>query len=158
MKKYLLTAILIFVSASAGWGWYLKTHPTTLVSTHQEGTDNFMSIILIKNPPLTNKGKLDWWMNNATMFKEKYNIPSPPGRTGYFVIDVFDFADGYKELERYDRLCFDEIKTSKNCIDKNWLMTIRSSRSGKVWYNVDESTYIEKNGKFIKVKEKIKIK
>ncbi|QKJ88895.1 Enterobacterial putative membrane protein [Paramixta manurensis] len=158
MKKYLLIAMLIAVTAAAGWGWYLKAHPTTLVATHKMGEDGFMSIILIKNPPLTDKGKLDWWVRNAAMFKEKYNIPAPLKSNEYFIIDVFDFSDGYKELGKYDRLCFDKMKTSKNCIDKNWVMTIRSSVNGKIWYDVDESTYIEKNGKFLEVKEKIKIK
>ncbi|WP_173635727.1 hypothetical protein [Paramixta manurensis] len=45
MKKYLLIAMLIAVTAAAGWGWYLKAHPTTLIDTHKIGEDGFMSIL-----------------------------------------------------------------------------------------------------------------
>ncbi|QKJ88893.1 Enterobacterial putative membrane protein [Paramixta manurensis] len=158
MKKYLLIVILIVVTAAAGWSWYLNSHPTTLVATHKMGEDGFISIILIKNPPLTDKGKLDWWRRNAAMIKEKYGIPTPSKSYGTFIIDVFDFSDGYKELEKYDRLCFDDMKTTKNCVEKKGIMTIRNSVEGEVWYRVESGLFIEKNGEFIKIKENIKIK
>ncbi|QKJ88898.1 DUF943 family protein [Paramixta manurensis] len=158
MKKYLLIAMLIAVTAAAGWGWYLKAHPTTLVATHKMGEDGFMSIILIKNPPLTDKGKLDWWKRNAAMIKEKYDIPDLQKTNGYFVIKIWDFLDGYKKLGRHDRLCFDDMKTTRNCVEKKGIMTIRSSVEGEVWYSVSQRLYVEKNGKFLRVQENIKIK
>ncbi|QKJ88896.1 DUF943 family protein [Paramixta manurensis] len=158
MKKYLLIAMLIAVTAAAGWSWYLNSHPTTLVATHKMGKDGFISIILIKNPPLTDKGKLDWWMRNAAMFKEKYNIPAQAEPNEDFVVEIFDFFEGYKKLGRHDRLCFDDMKTTKNCVEKKGVMTIRNSVEGEVWYRVESGLFIEKNGEFIKIKENIKIK
>ncbi|QKJ88513.1 DUF943 family protein [Paramixta manurensis] len=152
MKKHLVIAILILISAGASWVGYQKMHPTTIVAIHKDTDDNDFTDVLIKNPPFTDKGKLAWWKANQEMFKEKYAVPTPRP-DGRFSIYIWDFSDGYKEVEKYDRLCFNDMKTSKNCIDKNWLMTISKSRNGKIKYDVDETSYIEQNGGFIKQKD-----
>ncbi|QKJ88578.1 DUF943 family protein [Paramixta manurensis] len=150
MKKYLLVAILI--AATIGWWGYLKSHPTTLVATHKMGEKGFISVVLIKNPPLTDSGKITWWKDNAKYFRDKYDIPSS-AINDYFYIKIWDFADGYKPLEKYDRLCFEEMKTQYNCIDKNWVMTISNTRNGELRYSMGESAWLEqKDGSLVKVK------
>ncbi|QKJ88514.1 DUF943 family protein [Paramixta manurensis] len=150
MKKYLAVFFLVIIVAVAGCIWYQKTYPTILVATHNMGRDGFISNVLIKNPPLTDKGKINWWKQNADKFREKYNVPDSNVK-GFFYIKIWDFADGYKELEKYDRLCFDDMKTKKNCIDKNWVMTIENTRGGGMQYDIGEVSYVEgENGKLIK--------
>ncbi len=51
------------------------------------------------------------------MLKDKYSIPKPAS-DGFYTVIFWDFGDGYKEEGKYDRRCFDDMKTSKNCIDK----------------------------------------
>ncbi|QKJ88512.1 DUF943 family protein [Paramixta manurensis] len=153
MKKHLVIAILILISAGAGWIGYQYSYPTTLVAIHKVGKVDHMSIVLISNPPLTDAGKITWWQKNEAFLKNKYNIPSPNAE-GRFYISIWDFAEGYKEVEKYDRLCFDDMKKKENCIDKNWVMTIEDNRKGRLQYKIGEGSYIEEaNGKLIKQKD-----
>ena len=52
------------------------------------------------------------------MLKRRYGIPHTIPDGGYN-ITFWLFGDGYMERERYDdRLCFIDMKTQKNCIEK----------------------------------------
>jgi len=48
--------------------------PIEIDAVHKEGGH---SSVLVKTFPLTDKGKIKWWLNNKDMLKSKYNIPSP---------------------------------------------------------------------------------
>ncbi|WP_016671583.1 DUF943 family protein, partial [Yersinia pestis] len=65
----------------------------------------------------------------------------------------WDFGDGYKEEGKYDRRCFDDMKTSKNCIDKNKVFSVENDRDKDILFSVYDGMYrLEKNGKIVKMK------
>ncbi|AML59334.1 putative membrane protein [Serratia rubidaea] len=49
------------------------------------------------------------------------------------------FGDGYQEEGKYDRLCFDDMPTKKNCIDKNLLMMVRYAKNTGLSFRLDVS-------------------
>ncbi|NIF60166.1 DUF943 family protein [Enterobacter sp. Ap-916] len=119
-----------------------------IVAVHQR---NNYSSILVKNFPFTDKGKIDWWLENKDALKAKYDIPKPASYGG-FTITIGLFKDGYKEEGKYDRLCFDDMNTKINCIDKNSVFTIRNSKNRGITFTVDDAIYREEeNGKIVRL-------
>ncbi len=135
--------------------WYLiwlTFRPVKIVSVHKD--ENF-SHVLVRNFPLTDKGKISWWIENKDILKENYNIPNP-APYGSFTVNFWDFGEGYKEEEKHDRRCFDDMKTNKNCIDKNLLLSIKRIKYGNTLFIVyDGDNYrLEENGDIIKIHHK----
>ncbi|MCT4701334.1 DUF943 family protein [Enterobacteriaceae bacterium H20N1] len=125
---------------------YRDLQTVEIVAIHQR---NNYSSILVRNFPVTNKGKIDWWFKNKDMLKERYDIPMMASY-GSFTVIVWDFGKGYVEEGKYDRLCFDEMKTIANCIEKNSLARINySEREGLSFIVDDNGEYKkDKNGKY----------
>ena len=129
-----------------GFLW-LSLRPVEIVAVHQR---NNFSDVLVKNFPFTDKGKIKWWLENQGMLKNRYGIPVPASN-GYFDITVWLFDDGYKEEGKYDRLCFKNMKTEKNCIEKYKLFSVKKSPIYGVVFTANNGTYrLKKNGKVIK--------
>lgn len=131
------------------WLW-LSLRPVEIIAVHHRES-NF-SAILVKNTPLTDKGKINWWMENKAIFKEKYNIPNP-AEDGSFSVTVWLFGEGYKEEGKYDRFCFNDIKSEKNCIEKDAVFTVTNSKNRGVFFTIyDGDNYRSgQNGDIIKV-------
>lgn len=107
----------------------------------------------MENFPITDSGKIAWWIKNKSMLAEKYKIPKPASY-GSFTIIFWDFGDGYQEEGKYDRLCFDDMKTAENCIDKNSFLTVRNTPDNRVFFIVDNGKYLLKeSNKVTKVRE-----
>lgn len=137
MKKYKLLVMLILLVAGL-WLVKLALSPTQIIAVHHSG---YAARIILKNPPLTRRTKLLWWKHNRKLLEEKYNLPRVDARSDYYV-SIWDYADGYKEEEDEDRLCFEDKAPPKNCIDKNWVMTVEQSLSSKrVIYSIGEDTF-----------------
>uniref|UniRef100_UPI0023EFDF01 DUF943 family protein n=1 Tax=Tatumella ptyseos TaxID=82987 RepID=UPI0023EFDF01 len=47
----------------------------------------------------------------------------------------------YKETDGYDRLCFDDMKTETNCIDKNSLMMVVYSKNTGLYFRMNSGKY-----------------
>ena len=149
LKKIVL-AMGITSCALTGYFWWLASRPVKIIAVHQE--DNF-SEILVKNFPFTDKGKINWWLKNKDSLKIKYNIPTPSS-SGNFYVNFWDFGEGYKEQEKYDRRCFDDMNIVKNCIDKNAVFSVENNRKKEVFFTVYDGRYrMEKNGNIIKLKD-----
>ncbi|QHM70024.1 DUF943 family protein [Mixta intestinalis] len=150
-KKCCLALIVAGFVIAIYTAW-LSLRPVNIIAVHQR-SNNF-SAILVENFPLTDKGKIAWWLKNSYPIKEKYNIPVP-AEDGFFSITFWLFGDGYKEQGKYDRLCFDEIKSSKKCIEKNPVLTVEKTRNRGIFFTIyDGSNYrIDENGKIIKITE-----
>ena len=116
---------------------WLAYHPVKIIAVHQE--ENF-SEVLVKNFPITDAGKIKWWLKNKELLKNKYNIPRP-GENGNFYINFWDFGEGYKKLGKYDRRCFADMKPPKNCIDKNAVFSVENGRDGSILFTVYNGTY-----------------
>ncbi len=108
----------------AGYCLWLAFRPVEIVAVHKR---NSYSHILVKNFPLTNKGKVHWWLKNKDMLKEKYGLPSTR-KDAFFEIIFWYFGDGYKEEDKYDRLCFDDLAPPLNCIEKDKAFTVWQDR------------------------------
>lgn len=129
---------------------WLAYHPVKIIAVHQE--ENF-SEVLVKNFPITDAGKIKWWLKNKELLKNKYNIPRP-GENGNFYINFWDFGEGYKKLGKYDRRCFADMKPPKNCIDKNAVFSVENGRDGSILFTAYNGTYrMERGGRITKIKE-----
>ncbi|SCC68916.1 DUF943 family protein [Kosakonia oryziphila] len=147
LKKILL-ALVVAGSTLIGYFLWLSLHPVKIIAVHQS---NNYSDILVENFPVTDKGKIKWWLKNKTKLKEKYRIPVPSA-DGFFSITFWNFAAGYKEEEKYDRLCFNDMHTKKNCIEKDAVFTVERSNNTGILFTVYDGTYhLKNNGEIIKL-------
>ncbi|MDU4093292.1 MAG: DUF943 family protein [Pantoea sp.] len=144
-------AILLLVGAALliYLAWFFL-RPVDIVAVHKRGRDS--TAVLVRNFPLTAKGKINWWLENRIMLKEKYNVPAP-NKDGSFSMTFWLFGDGYKEDKIDERLCFDDIKTDKRCIEKDAVFTVSRNRYNRTFFTVYNGRYIlENDGKLFKVK------
>lgn len=136
-------AIAACVTGALILAW-LNLRPVEVVAVHQD--DEFADI-LVHHFPLTDRGKIAWWLAHADALKKKYAFPHP-GPYGLYSISFWDFKDGYKE-DAYDLLCFNDMKTKKNCIDKNFVFMVNNTREGTVVFTTDKDAYTLKDGKIV---------
>ncbi len=138
--------VVVFFVGCLLWLWY---RPVEVIAVHQRCNS---STILVKDYPVTDKGKIEWWLKNKNMFQTKYNFPKPD-ESGIYNVVFWDFGEGYKEESKYDRLCFDDMPPPKNCIDKNKLMIISHSKDNVTQFTVGNEYYIlQDNGLIVKRK------
>ncbi|WON77654.1 DUF943 family protein [Serratia sp. UGAL515B_01] len=149
MKIKIYISIIFFCSILLGLGLWILRHPVEIIDVHQRVK---YSDILVKNFPFTDKGKIKWWLENKDMLKEKYNIPNPT-QDGLFSVTFWDFGEGYKE-DKYDRRCFDDMKTNKNCIEKKIIFTVDNDKHKRIIFTMyDGDDYrMNENGDIIKMK------
>ncbi|MFU9136352.1 DUF943 family protein [Erwinia tasmaniensis] len=147
-KKILILLFLTGCVLLGYWLW-LSLRPVEVVAVHDNGNHSY---VLVRSLPLTDKGKINWWLKNKEILKEKYDIPKPSS-SGYFTVIFWDFGDGYKEEGKYDRLCFDDMKTKVNCIEKDAVFSVDKSRNMGLMFTVyDGDNYrLDHNGDIIKV-------
>ncbi len=148
-NKKNLCALLLIGSVLLGYFFWLSLRPVEIISVHQR---NNYSDILVRNFPFTEKGKINWWLENRDMLKAKYSIPKPAS-DGFYTIIFWDFGDGYKEEGKYDRLCFSDMNTTKNCIEKEKYMTIYKIKNDEPLFSFDGNRYfLNENNKIVKMK------
>ncbi|MBK4724197.1 DUF943 family protein [Pantoea agglomerans] len=150
LKRYKKTSLILLVMmVIVGCVLYFLLLPVKVIAVHQRGNN---STILVKHYPLTDKGKIEWWLKNKNMFQTKYNVPKPD-ESGIYNVVFWDFGDGYKEEGKYDRLCFDDMPPPKNCIDKNKLMIISHSKDNVTQFTVGNEYYIlQDDGLTVKIR------
>lgn len=148
-KKNVIALFFLAGCVLLVYSLWLSLRPVKIIAVHHRGS-NF-SAILVENPPVTDKGKINWWMENKAVFKEKYNVPNP-AEDGSFSVTIWLFGDGYKEEGKYDRLCFNEMKTKKNCIEKDAVFTVTNSKNRGAFFAIyDGDNYrLGQNGGIIK--------
>lgn len=129
--------------------WSLS-QPVKIIDVHRRG--HGFSAILVDSFPVTDAGKINWWLKNKSFLESHYHIPLPE-RNGFFYITFWLFGDGYKEQGKKDRMCFDDMDTIVNCIDKKAVMTVDNSKNmGLVFTIYDGGTYrLDKQGKIVKM-------
>ncbi|AIR59908.1 membrane protein [Cedecea neteri] len=142
-------SLLFFVGCVlAGYLLWQSLRTVEIVAVHQR---NAYSDVLVKNFPFTSRGKINWWLENKEMLKAKYDIPRPASYGGYTII-FWLFGEGYKEEGKYDRLCFDDMETKVNCIDKDSVFRISNSKNTGLEITVNGSVYrLEENGNLINI-------
>lgn len=141
-KKVIILFTLVACVLLCYWLWLLL-RPVEIVAVHKEGE---FSSVLVQNFPLTDSGKINWWLKNKAMLKDKYHIPQPEDN-GFFSIVFWDFADGYKKRDKYDRRCFTDRQPPLNCIDKNRIFSIWNTPQNKLSFGTDNGEYtLNENG------------
>lgn len=145
-RKTIFT-LIFFVSVLLAYVFWLSWRPVKIVAVHE---DRHFSDILVENFPFTDKGKIEWWLKNKAMLKAKYGIPRPEP-DGAFTMVFWLFGDGYKENDGYDRLCFDDMKTTINCIDKNRVFSVSYSKNMGISFIAHKGIYrLKKSGEIVK--------
>jgi len=146
-NKKIILALLIIGCVLIGYTSWLSLRPVEIVAVHQDGE---FSDVLVKNFPFTDRGKINWWLKNNNILKEKHHIPEP-GSDGFYSVTFWLFGSGYKEEGKYDRRCFEDMKTPINCIDKNKVFSVDKSRNMGISFSTSDQTYRTKeNGKIVK--------
>lgn len=136
MKKiiFLLLAIIVLI----GFHLWCDNVSVNIIAIHQ---NKYTAEILVDRLPLTERSRIKWWVGNRKEIEGKYRIVSFENRgPGY--ITIYKFGDGYKKEGKEDRLCFDDMDTETNCIDKDILMTISRTREGLERFTFSDSSYV----------------
>ncbi|UWS28975.1 DUF943 family protein [Erwinia pyrifoliae] len=150
-SKKIFVALLLLGCALAGYFVWSSLRPVEIIAVHQR---NNYSDILVKNFPFTDKEKINWWLKNKEILKDKYNAPEPASDE-FFTITFWLFGDGYKEEGKYDRLCFDDMKTTVNCIEKEAVFSVSNSKNSGTRFTVHDGIYrITEKGEIIKVERR----
>ena len=140
-------AIFFIAMALLSFFQWLNLRPVKIIAIHN--SDNF-SDILVDHFPLTVQGKISWWQKNKAMLKNRYGIPNASSNGGYH-ITFWLFGDGYMEQGKYDRLCFADMKTEKNCIEKNKALTVDNSKNTGIFFTTHAGYYrINNKGEIVK--------
>lgn len=145
---HLIVLAVVFTSVLLCFTYFLM-RPVEIVAVHQDAQ---FSDVLVKHFPLTERGKIDWWLANKDTLKKRYNFPKPD-RNGNFSIVFWDFGDGYMEEGKYDRRCFLDMKPPINCIEKNKEFTVETGRGSDMLFGVYDGIYrLKANGEMTKEK------
>ncbi|MEI2265555.1 DUF943 family protein [Erwinia sp. CGal63] len=147
-NKTFIQALTLVAAVALGYLLWLSWRPVEIVAVHQR--DHF-SDVLVKSFPVTDRGKITWWLENKERLKASYHIPKPASYGGY-TITFWLFGEGYKERGKYDRLCFDDMQREKNCIEKEAVFAVRHYNSKKTYFIVFDGRYLLKdNGEIVEV-------
>lgn len=147
-KNNLTIYILLIISCTLlSYLSWLSMRPVVIIAIHDRG-NNYISV-LVRNFPLTDSGKINWWLKNKKILKDKYNLPNSE-KDESFSITFWLFGDGYKEEGKYDRLCFHDMKTDVNCIEKNAVFSVDNSKNMGTMFRTYDGTYrLQQNGEIV---------
>ncbi|KOC88046.1 DUF943 family protein [Winslowiella iniecta] len=154
-SNYLKIALILLLLPLIYFIWLLA-QPVQIIAVH---TNSHWTEVLVKNFPLTSRGKVDWWESNKTRLKEKYGMPETDN-DGRYSITFWDFGNGY-EIEQPDKstffpskdtdhlFCFEDMKVKARCIRKeNILMNINTTSENLIRFDANGDVYYQdKNGK-----------
>jgi len=99
--------------------------PVEIIDVHRMSSQDSFDLV-VKNFPLTDQGKMDWWEENKKILQDKYNIPDEQSdySIGFWVGDYKVEPD---TDQGSDLLCFDDMPTPKKCIEKD-------NQPLQIWY------------------------
>lgn len=145
--KTTLFALSFFACLLLACVLWLSLRTVEIVAAHENGNHSY---ILVKSFPFTDKGRINWWQENQDMLKNRHEVPQPD-TDGFFTVVFWDFGDGYKEEGKYDRLCFEDMKPPRNCIEKNKVFTVSHGRNMGLSFTTNNKIYrMKKSGKIVK--------
>lgn len=152
MKKIALISMILLLFAGAFFIYLEKRH-STVITTHQIGD---VAVIFVDHLPITYHARIKWWYSHIDNITEEYHIVSKSPE-GMFSYSVYAFGKGYQKEGKEDRLCFDDIPSPDNCVDKNVLLSVMPMNSGDDKFFFDSATYIaNKNGDIHRVYDRLK--
>ncbi|MBU9846341.1 DUF943 family protein [Rahnella ecdela] len=109
-------------------------------------------VIVVKQPPLTQEGKIIWWEVHEGAIKKKYGLPKPE-ENGVYYISVTDGGNGFKKVSQDNSnwfsfsnrklYCFDEVKSEERCLEYNDIMTIIHDENNKISYLIGNDQIVK---------------
>lgn len=148
MKK-LAYALAIAILVASGLILYSEYRPVRVYDVHR---GEFTAQILVDDLPWTSSAKIDWWLENEKVIKSKLHLQENNSED---VLDyyIYAYGEGYKIQGKQDEICFSDMATTTNCIEKNILMSVSSNPKGDTEFRIDNSIYIRsRDGHIDKVK------
>lgn len=135
--KRLGVVVAFFLAIYCLW---IAVRPAKIVKVDKD-------VVFVEHLPMTNKGKLNWWLENKDSLQNKYHIFNT---TENFTVTVMNFA-GYEALPKGTRdgsiddyTCFDNANDQhKNCVHNDIAIVVRGNLNGKKFINIDGKTYIQ---------------
>jgi len=142
-----LFALSFFACLLLAWVLWLSLRTVEIVAVHENGNHSY---ILVNKIPFTDKGRIKWWQENKDMLKNRHEVPRPD-TDGFFTVVFWDFGEGYKEEGKYDRLCFEDMRPPRNCIEKDKVFTVSYGRNMGLSFTTNNKIYrMKANGKIVK--------
>ncbi|MBP2168108.1 hypothetical protein J2125_001300 [Erwinia toletana] len=140
----MLSASILLMAACYFW----SLRPVNVIGVHYH---NDFSYVIVDHLPFTDKAKVNWWLDHQQEFREKYHIPAP-SESGNFDVSVWAAGKGYLNYDqsyKQDLLCFKDMESQDNCIEKNLLLTIKNIPGQKVYFVIGfhDSVYQPDNDK-----------
>ena len=128
---------------------FFKQEDVHVIDVHQ---DDFTAVIIVNHLPYFRNAKIEWWTKNKDSIVKRHHItPGNKQETMNYVI--YGFGGGYVEENKQDRLCFEDMKSPQNCLEKNILMTVMRKREGGTQFIFNDDIYIQDvNGNIYKEK------
>lgn len=113
------------------------TVPVKIIAIHK---DNYAPVVVVDRLPLSDAKKITWWRDESKNILANEDDAQIHNRAlNYY---IYRFGEGYQELGKEDRLCFDDMKEPKNCLDKDILMIVRYRKNGDIQFDIDDDAYI----------------
>lgn len=150
VNNRLIYSVILSILILAGLFTWFTQRPVKIIAVHENG---HYSSVLVKQFPVTDRGKIDWWVQNKNILQKIYGIPKPSD-WGYFNVMFWDFGDGYKKQDKSERLCFEDMKTEERCIDKNKIFSVERDRHGNTLFTVNDGRYqMNENGEVVRLSD-----
>jgi hypothetical protein len=109
--------------------------------------------IVVKQPPLSQKGKIIWWEAHEAVIEKKYGSPRR-GENGFYYVSILDGGNGFKKSSENNSnwfsfchknlYCFHDIKSEARCFENKVIMTVIYDGSNKVSYLIDNEEILKK--------------
>lgn len=113
------------------------TLPVKIIAIHK---DNYAPVVVVDQLPLSDANKIAWWRDESKNILANEDDAQIHNRAlNYY---IYRFGEGYQESGKEDRLCFDDMKAPKNCLDKDILMIVRYRKNGDIQFDIDDDAYI----------------
>lgn len=150
VNNRLIYSVILSILILAGFFTWFTQRPVKIIAVHE---NSHYSSVLVEQFPVTDKGKINWWVKNKNILQKIYGIPKPSD-WGYFNIMFWDFGDGYKKQDKSERLCFEDMRTEKRCIDKNKIFSVERDRHGNTLFTVNDGRYqMNENGEVVRLSD-----
>lgn len=105
--------------------------------------------IAVDHMPLTEWGRIHWYLEHKTELKSTYHIPE----TSSYSIVFWEVGSGFIDINKSgngDLVCFNKIDESANCLEKNLLLVvdfIAGNQEEFTFYGGDHTWVIDENGR-----------
>ena len=137
MRKVIYTLCILSVVILSGY-LYIDNQPVKVIDIKP---DQYAPVVIVDRLPFSATAKIKWWNSESGEILKKYNLSvnnSLANKNFY----IYEFGEGYQEPGEKDRLCFPDIESPSNCLDKNILMIVRYRSNGLIQFDIGDDAYV----------------